>query len=478
MDLERLHIEVRPRSHFQALDLGVLMARRWYAPLLLLGGVPLLLVAVLVSLLLHEHPAWIALIVWWCKPACERLPLRYLSRAIFEGRVTPASVLSEWRSTVPPGLHGALTWRRLSPRRSFEAPVWVLERLSGTVLAQRRRVLGGRAGSAALWLTVIGIHIESFLALALITTAWMFVPGGEPSQLVSMIGQETEWQVWLSTLAGVVCIAAVMPFYVACGFSLYLNRRAELEAWDLEIAFRRLARRFVTAAALCTMLVVLPDGAWAEAASQAESRAVIVEVLDDETFTTMRTVRYPAFLADWFAADDAEEVESRAWDGVFAVLAQFGEVLLWIGVGALVVWILARLNRMDWTAPGAGRSRRTTLPGELFGMRLDEETLPDDVIDAARARWRADDPRGALSLLLRAALAEMVHAHGCRFRSGDTEGDCQAEVARNAPPDVQVRFGRLIEQWRLVAYAHRPVASDEFYRVCDDWSALRQGSGS
>jgi hypothetical protein len=30
---------------------------------------------------------------------------------------------------------------------------------------------------------------------------------------------------------------------VAAGFTLYLNRRTELEAWDLELAFRHLQER-------------------------------------------------------------------------------------------------------------------------------------------------------------------------------------------------------------------------------------------
>ncbi|MCU7958847.1 MAG: hypothetical protein KZQ58_02400 [gamma proteobacterium symbiont of Bathyaustriella thionipta] len=33
------------------------------------------------------------------------------------------------------------------------------------------------------------------------------------------------------------------PFYVAAGFSLYLNRRTLLEAWDLELAFRKMSQR-------------------------------------------------------------------------------------------------------------------------------------------------------------------------------------------------------------------------------------------
>ncbi len=470
MDLERLHIEIRPRSHFQALDLGVLMARRWYGPLLLLGAVPLIVVGCVASLLLYEYPAWVALIIWWCKPAFERLPLRYLSQAIFEGATAPSAALSSWRSTVLPGLFGALTWRRLSPRRSFDAPVWVLERLSGSVLAERRRVLGGRAAGAALWLTVVGIHVESFLALALMTTAWMFVPGGEAADLLSLLGQEAEWQGWISTVAGMLCIAAILPFYVACGFSLYLNRRAELEAWDLEVTFRRLASRLVAAAALCAMVVALPDAAWAEDARQVESQAAIAEVLEDASFTSVQTIRYPAFLADWLDAEDAQDADPLAWDALFTVVAQFGEVLLWIGVGALVVWILVRLNLMDWAVPAARRSGRGELPGELFGMRLSEDTLPDDVVGAARRYWQDGDARSALSLLLRAALVEMVDAHGCSFRKGDTEGDCAAEVSRSAPQDVAARFVRLIDQWRLVAYAHRPVTDAAFDALCEDWS--------
>jgi hypothetical protein len=29
------------------------------------------------------------------------------------------------------------------------------------------------------------------------------------------------------------------PFYVAAGFAMYLNRRAQLEAWDIEQELRR-----------------------------------------------------------------------------------------------------------------------------------------------------------------------------------------------------------------------------------------------
>ncbi|UUZ49460.1 hypothetical protein LP420_03950 [Massilia sp. B-10] len=36
--------------------------------------------------------------------------------------------------------------------------------------------------------------------------------------------------------------AIIAPIYTACGFTLYLNRRASLEAWDLELQLRQITR--------------------------------------------------------------------------------------------------------------------------------------------------------------------------------------------------------------------------------------------
>ena len=40
-------------------------------------------------------------------------------------------------------------------------------------------------------------------------------------------------------MAYAIVIAFLEPFYVAAGFAMYLNRRAELEAWDVEQELRR-----------------------------------------------------------------------------------------------------------------------------------------------------------------------------------------------------------------------------------------------
>ena len=42
-----------------------------------------------------------------------------------------------------------------------------------------------------------------------------------------------------TSLAYAACVGFLEPFYVAAGFALYLNRRVDLEAWDVEQEFRR-----------------------------------------------------------------------------------------------------------------------------------------------------------------------------------------------------------------------------------------------
>jgi hypothetical protein len=49
----------------------------------------------------------------------------------------------------------------------------------------------------------------------------------------------------------------IEPFFVGAGFGLYLNRRTEIEAWDVEMALRRLRERLGGAAPLLLALILL-----------------------------------------------------------------------------------------------------------------------------------------------------------------------------------------------------------------------------
>src|SRR5690606_7827088 len=89
--------------------------------------------------------------------------------------------------------------------------------------------------------------------------------------------QDAAWFVFLTNCCNYLAITMVAPFYVACGFSLYLNRRIKLEAWDIDIAFQRIVNKRSPAASgsLAVLLLVMtltitfgePPAAMADSAS-------------------------------------------------------------------------------------------------------------------------------------------------------------------------------------------------------------------
>src|SRR5690606_23475696 len=59
------------------------------------------------------------------------------------------------------------------------------------------------------------------------------------------LSSDALWLDHLSNLLYALVLVVWEPIYVASGFSLYLNRRTILEAWDIELAFRRIRARLV-----------------------------------------------------------------------------------------------------------------------------------------------------------------------------------------------------------------------------------------
>ena len=106
------------------------------------------------------------------------------------------------------------------------------------------------------------------------------------------------------------------------------------------------------------------------------------------------------------------------------------------------------------------------------GLDLRPESLPDDVVAAARARFAAGDPTGALSLLYRGALVQLAKRFELRLPASATEGECEA-LARGALDGALARdFAALAARLALSAPTRtsRP-APPEFDELCARWSS-------
>jgi hypothetical protein len=194
---------------------------------------------VALSMATFEIRHWLPTLVIWCsKPWLDRTILFVLSRAAF-GRATRLSdVWQAQRRVWWSQLLSSLTLRRFSPWRSFTQPVHQLEGLP--VFKTRQRVLqirGGQTRSAFL-VTAAFSTAETLLTVAVISLLFWFSPGPVSGQ--TLLSESTSRLVELPTVISYAAVVLFLePFYVAAGFSMYLNRRAQLEAWDIEQELRR-----------------------------------------------------------------------------------------------------------------------------------------------------------------------------------------------------------------------------------------------
>ena len=503
MKIEDLQVEVQPRTDWQAVDLGIIVARRWYLPLFFCFAMPPLVLFVFCLVVLPSSPTWSAFLIWWFKPVYERIPLSYLSTAIFGDTPTVRQAFGRWRACVLPGLLPALTYQRFVLDRSFRAPISVLEGLRGANIRRRRDGLNSARTNEASWLTILCVHVEAFLYIGFLIGLFLAVPEQFRQQLSDVLLNFNEGAgPLIMNLAYVLSIIVMGPFYVAAGFCLYLNKRVELEAWDIEIGFKKIASRVAQTLSLALIVGVAtfgaPHFAHAQQAPQRdplagevaasppstnpqpleeadaltgrdESAAVIKDVLATADYHEIESIRYPKLFGNSGKREGQEADTSNISLPDLSWIASVAEVLLWaLAIGALV-WVGYRLSLVVQARMPQGDG--PAAPKSIFGITLREDALPDDILGAASQRWRDGHQRVAISLLLRGWLIKMIDRQGCRFREGDTEADCLHEVSRRSDSALYERFARLIVAWQYAAYAHRTAGDDLFEGLRQDWLA-------
>ncbi len=188
-----------------------------------------------------EIAAWLPVVVVWCaKPWLDRTILFVLSRAAFGQPTSFTDVWQAQREVWWRQLITTWTVRRLSPWRSFTQPVYQLEGLRGVQLRKRvTQIRRGRTRAAAVVSFVFGLA-ESSLTIGLVSLAFWLTPKGfEPNLGKMWLGEATAATELAMQGAYAAVVLFLEPFFVAAGFAMYLNRRAELEAWDIEQEFRR-----------------------------------------------------------------------------------------------------------------------------------------------------------------------------------------------------------------------------------------------
>ena len=485
MQTEAIRVALRLRTPWEAVDLGVSMVRAWW-PAVLASWLALFVPIALAVSLLAPSPIVALAVLWWLKPLFDRAVLHVLAQGVFGPLPRWSDTLSELPGLVlRSGLWLSLLPLRLSPRRSLTQPILQLENLRGRSYVNRAHTLSGRDVATAIGLTAIcsGLEIVLVVAVSQLASSVMADPLGNDALDIESWFTIQNTPGWWIPICGIAW-TLIEPFYVGGGFGLYLNRRIELEGWDIEVAFRSIARRherpaglgaaLLLALACSGALLAAPRGAGAAeplscaVESPADAHSCIERVLAGPEFKTREQVegwRPRQWLRELFSD---REVKPQDPDPLHigGFLARVFMILAWailIVAGLALVGILARY----WLTRGRTLRRRADGDAPELVEQTREE-LPPDVVSAALARWSVD-PVAALGLLYAGARAHLVERLSIVFPDGATERECERLARRHAGGPLAEDFGSLTRAWVFCAYAHRLPSADAFRELCERW---------
>ena len=511
MQLESIAANVRMRSNWEAIDLGFAMVRAWwliiYTPLALLLTT---LIAVFLLLIPYEYYWLTLLLLWWLKPLYHRLILHIISRKLFGESTSVMAALKALPALIfKTGLFSELSWRRFSLSRGFRLPIWQLEKLRGAARRKRQTVLLGNMHSDTVWLTIAIFCFQIILTLSFFMLIWLFVPAYYSDDLLSrLFTNQLEgigYSVEIIAVTGFVLVIVFLePFYIGASFALYINRRTQLEAWDIELDFRKMSQRMQTAdkklsalpallASLCLAFFLTDQPVYADTANAnneldtkatilssdfvaqnrlpaSDSKRVINEVMKAEGLSHQKKVMGWRYIDR--DIDVPEEEVPPEWLASFAsLMAKVVEFSLWLLIAAAVIALY--IFRKSWL-PLLERTPAMDTPDSpdiLFGMDVRSSSLPKDVLLSAKALWQQGDARDALSLLYRSALIQLINKEQLQLKHSHTEGDILKLSQAELTASRQQYFQRLTKQWVEVAYAHNAPSDEQMQYLLARWES-------
>nr|WP_246417928.1 DUF4129 domain-containing protein [Haloferula luteola] len=476
--MESVTAELRPRSDWEAVDLGLALVRRDFWRLLLswwLGMAPMVMVA---GVTFWWSPVLAFLGFWWWVPVGSRMVLFQLSRRLFGDAPKLTEELRELPRAMGRRWGYRLGWARFSPWRPLTMPVEDLEGLRGRDYRTRCRTLMRRGDSSLVQLHLWRIGLTGWLVVSGISTLYLFLPVTAKAEWATALetGQLTPAQgmpMGLAVAWGVCLTFAVALtdlFATGAGFGIYVNHRTWIEGWDVELSFRRIAARLARVA-IWMMAVCLGCG-MVRGDDGAKDR--MGEVLSDPDFEVHHEVTRKWVPWDWLERWLSRRPMTTSsggtgWMDVMAVLGNVALVSLAVLAVVFLSWLIYShrhvfLNRRMEANPSAPKLGASV----VMGMDVRESSLPDDVAKAAWAAWLGGRRQEALALLYRGAISWMIRVPGVEIAESDTEMDCLRRV-HDAGVVEAGYFEDLTQVWSRLAYARREPEDRVVEGLCHRW---------
>ena len=481
----------RRRSGWEAADMGVLLWRKNWFPMVLFIGIPL---AVLFCLYLFITRAeiirqatqeWsdlrlnqiIVFFIWWIKPFLDRFCLHVVSVRFFEPEAPMRRLFKGLGRTIRTGLLGDLLWRRFSPARSARMPLLVLERLKGKNYKRRKNLLARNGLAFGLPLTVICLCMASALnggELIFFNNIFNMI-NGEARNLFTFIGEE-------SVLVFVLYffnLFLLEMLFVSMGFSLYINSRVETEGWDIELLFKNCVEKkrkphaafSVPLVALFFFFAAIP--AWTEDESldpsletKMETKTQLLspsEISEKDAETLERILDSP----DFGSAKPSRRIRFKPSKGEGQIdTPRYSSFLENISAHLLrIVLIASLLAALGIIVMYAYRHRSRFFPNLHRGKSTIKSASPDDCLPLlleAEELHRKGRIREGWALCFRAFISVFAKLWFFPYQAEATEYDALEFVRKNASDKGLAGFEVFINRWIALAYGGREPGSGYF----------------
>ena len=472
MQLDQVTAELRPRSDWEAVDLGFAMVRRDFWRCFTVWWLAMLLPTVVSGVLLWDEPFIFLVIFWWLKPAGARMVLFEISRRLFGEKPPWRAVWRELPKAWTRRFFYRFVWARFSPWLPVTLAVEDLEGLRGNSYRKRCEQVVRRGGSVAMSIYFAAECIGVWLGLAILGLVLMLIPEG----------LDQSWQLALDSwdmvsafevpdlIMRTVVICTMMAisltdlFLTGSGFGIYINNRTWLEGWDVELAFKRLAQRLSKSAALLLCLLVF-CGPQCARSEEVKSPAEVIKQVKDHPDFKVHTIK--------------ERVSNRKSSSGSAPgwLLGLGQAVMYIFAACAVMLLLGVIGWAVWKNRHVfllrrGKGNLEVAPQSarvVMGMEVSLGSLPPDVPTAAWLLWQQGKHQEALALLYRGAISRVIETARVEIQESDTEGDCLRRVESAGQVAHAAYFRGITAAWSGIAYGGMKPDDGQVQALCQQW---------
>lgn len=510
MELEKVTAEIRPRTQWEAIDLGVSLVRAHVIGLLKGWMASVYLACLIILAVCWNSIGWGLFLIWWLKPIWERVALHPLSRSLFGEhptwretmKVLPTELVKN-KALVLMGviltgvgwmIHSladadaeasagfavifwftviGLAFYRSGLSRSLVLPIQYLEGLDGPRYKSRIQILSYRSSGSAVGLTFICLLMEILLFGSQILFVLLMSPVGTAVNDYLFYGSEygsfsellPDWGWVILAVFYLNAMSVVAWFYTGAGFGLYVNTRTWTEGWDIELKFKRLGQRLGLVAMGLLLLAGTP-----EANANAEAR----KILESEEFEVRTRDVFAPKEKKSNGEDEKNESSSESQfvsEGA-GVFAGIGHILFWIILAVVLgglVWVIAANAHLFRKGGPRGETEDRKKVTTVAGMNVEPENLPPNLLETARILWEEGRYQESLGLLYRGAISSLVSGQVVEIEESDTEMDCLRRVCLKGESANASYFQLLTGAWMSQAYARRRPDEDTVSRLWSGW---------